>query len=150
MEQNYQFTFVGKTADCGIILYDEATGAVKDRIPFEEKDRIGKVNRKTLSLAKIGKKCIYQFYDGDKRFPDQKGRLFSVAKKYGEVKGTEDYYSVLDIPEFDWQDSINPRTLYEDSLIYCIHVRGFSKQRPALPGGDAGGSRHRGRRRRGL
>ena len=127
MEQNYQFTYIGKSADCVIILYDEVTGAVKDKIPFDENNRIGKVNRLTLPLARIGKKCIYQFYDGDKRYPDQKGRLFFVAKKYGEVKGTEDYYSVLDIPEFDWQDSVNPRTPYEDSLIYCMHVRGFSR-----------------------
>lgn len=127
MENGYQFQYVSGSPDCGVIIYDRATGAIKRRMAFDEKRRIGRLNRMELPLSELGNNCMYQFYDGTGRYPDKKGRLFCAAKKYGEPKGTEDIYTVLDIPAFDWQGSINPRTQYEDSLIYCIHVRGFSR-----------------------
>jgi glycogen operon protein len=34
---------------------------------------------------------------------------------------------------FDWEGDRAPRTPWQDSLIYELHVRGFSQQNPALP-----------------
>lgn len=127
MERTYQFTYAGETQDCGVLLYDKSTGAMIRRIPFSETDRIGRLYRTKVNAYEIGNQCIYQYYDGEKRSPDEKGRLFCAAKKYGEAKGTEDIYTVLQTSDFDWQGTVNPRIRYEDSLVYCLHVRGFTK-----------------------
>ena len=127
MEQTYRFRYASETQDCGVILYDKGTGSEIRRIPFPEENRIGKINRLNVPAQSIGKKCIYQFYDGENKYPDPEGKLFCAAKKYGEAKGLEDIYTILDLPEFDWQGTQRPKVPYEESLIYCLHVRGFTK-----------------------
>jgi len=40
---------------------------------------------------------------------------------------------VVSNPYFDWSNEHHPRTPLEDTIIYELHVRGFTKLHPALP-----------------
>jgi glycogen operon protein len=41
--------------------------------------------------------------------------------------------SVVIRDEFDWGGDVLPRTPWQDSLVYEMHVRGFTKQHPGVP-----------------
>ncbi|MBR6152356.1 MAG: alpha-amylase [Lachnospiraceae bacterium] len=143
MGKTMLFTHVSETEDCGIVFYDGKTGSEVFRKSFSLEDRIGKTYRLKLSLDEIygngsspketkkgsSKECQlrYQFYQGEKRVPDKKGRGFFSSKKYGEIKEAKDIYTLMELPEFDWKGTKRPEIPYCDTLIYCMHVRGFTK-----------------------
>ncbi|MEZ4562371.1 MAG: glycogen debranching protein GlgX [Thermomicrobiales bacterium] len=41
--------------------------------------------------------------------------------------------SIVVDPAFDWQDDQRPRTSWSDTVIYEVHVKGFSERLPAVP-----------------
>ena len=132
MGKSYHFTHVSDSEDCGVIFYDRKTGREVLRVPFTKDARIGRVNHLRLDLEdSLGKNALgemlYQFWDGERRLADRRGRAFFAAKKYGEEKSPEDLYTILDVPAFDWKGTGNPRVPYSDALIYCLHARGFTK-----------------------
>ena len=132
MGKSYHFTHVSDSEDCGVIFYDRKTGREVLRVPFTKDARIGRVNHLRLDLEDaLGKNApdemLYQFWDGERRLADGRGRAFFAAKKYGEEKAPEDLYTVFNTLPFDWKGTTNPRIPYSDVLIYCIHVRGFTK-----------------------
>ena len=127
MEHKYCFTFASEKDDCGILLYDRNTGALLKKLPFSAGSKVGRVHRLEVDKESLPGELLYQFYEGERRYADPKGRGFFAAKKYGEAKGEEDIYTLLKTPCFDWRGSRNPGIPYEDSLIYCLHVRGFTK-----------------------
>lgn len=124
MGKTYQFTFISAAEDCGVILYDRKTGRETARKAFSRADRIGRKNR--LSLEVSGE-CLYQFYEGAARMADPLGRSFYSVKKYGALKSPQDLFTVISDPEFDWQGTAKPCIPYEDSFVYCLHVRGFTR-----------------------
>jgi len=117
----------GNSKEIGVVFYDKITGHEIKRIPFPEEERIGRFYRMSVDSLLPEKDYLYQIYEDELRHPDPKGREFFAAKKYGEPKSPEDLYTVIPKGGFDWKDTKNPRIAYEDSFIYCIHVRGFTK-----------------------
>ena len=143
MDHSYLFSLVSETGAAQIVFFDAKTKQELFRKAFPTKNRVGKVFRLALSLEELKeeaikaitlqggtagrKELLYQFQEGDQRFPDPRGRAFVSNKKYGQEKLPSDVYTVLEVPEFDWKGSENPQIPYENSLIYCMHVRGFTK-----------------------
>ena len=127
MERKYYFTFASENDDCGVLIYDRNTGALLKKLPFPGESKVGKVHHLELDEEALPGELLYQYYEGEKKYADPKGRGFFAAKKYGEVKGEEDIYTLLKTPLFDWRGSLEPRIPYEDSLVYCLHVRGFTR-----------------------
>ncbi len=41
--------------------------------------------------------------------------------------------SVVIDPEFDWRDDAHPNISWDQTIIYEVHVRGFTKQQPNIP-----------------
>lgn len=127
------FTFPSKQYDCGVLLYSKETYKLLRKLPFRAKQKIGNLNRMTVTLEED---YLYQFYEGEKKQPDPKGRAFVSPKKYGQLKSLDDIFTVpvnLDNPMagdmavFDWEGTENPQIPYENAMVYCMHVRGFTK-----------------------
>jgi isoamylase len=60
---------------------------------------------------------------------------------YGDHAGDSAPYvprSVVCADAFDWAGDRRPRVALEDSIIYELHVKGFTKLHPAVPAGDRG------------
>ena len=143
MDHSYLFSLVSETGAAQIVFFDAKTKQELFRKAFPTKNRVGKVFHLALALEELKeeaikaitlqggtagrKELLYQFQEGDQRFPDPRGRAFVSNKKYGQEKLPSDVYTVLEVPEFDWKGSENPQIPYENSLIYCMHVRGFTK-----------------------
>jgi len=67
----------------------------------------------------------YCYYAESKRFDDPYARGVAGMKSYGKEKGAVRYR--LPGEAFDWGEDSPPAYSYGDSVIYGIHVRGFTK-----------------------
>lgn len=121
-----RFSFVSKETDCGIILFDRATGKKLDRIPFSPEDRIGNVYCKTIDSIDASR-ITYQFYTDDRAIPDRRARVFPGRAVYGKEREWSDLKAGFLTQGFDWEGDRRPRIPYHQALIYCLHVRGFTK-----------------------
>lgn len=124
--QDAVFHFVqeeGYGEPCGILLYGQDGEGTPRRIPFTEEDRQGSVYTKTVKdLDTAG--CSYQFSVGDRVIPDKRGLCF-VGKTYGEPTGESELQAVFPL-QFDWKKDTRPKVPFEEMVMYCMHVRGFT------------------------
>lgn len=120
------FSFVSVTADCGIVLYDALTGKERQRIPFTEEDRTGEIYCKLVENIRP-EQVVYQFYQADRLVPDEHGRVFPGKLPYGKERAGEELRAGF-LPEcYDWEDDKCPALPYDRTVMYCMHVRGFTR-----------------------
>lgn len=108
--------------DCGIIIY---SGSKEYKIPFDNSCRIGSLYCVNISGIEIKDTCGYCFYDGKKIFVDSYAKRVIGNEQYGKAakKLRGAFYS----EDFDWEEDRPLCIPYSDSLIYQLHVRGFTK-----------------------
>ena len=121
-----RFSFVSKETDCGILLFDRITGKKLDRIPFSSEDRIGNVYCKTIDCVDASV-ITYQFYVDGKTIPDRRARVFPGRAVYGKEREWSDLKAGFLTQGFDWEGDRRPAIPYHRALVYCLHVRGFTK-----------------------
>ncbi len=144
MEDRINFAAVLHTQnECGLILYDSKNGN-ECRIPFRREDRIGNIC--CLSVERRADISYeYNFYDGNEIITDPYAKRILGNEHWGGVrkKHTLDAEDAQGSKQesfikprlragimeetFDWQDDAPLRTPYEDSVFYCMHVRGFTR-----------------------
>lgn len=120
------FSFVSRSASCGIMLYDRDTGRLLKKISFTEMDRTGYVYCRTVE--NIDRKTItYLFYEEDRLVPDERAKVFPQKAVYGRERSILDLKAGFDTVEFDWGEDCFPRIPYSQMIAYCLHVRGFTR-----------------------
>lgn len=111
-----------KTGDSASLETGEAI-----RIPFPESGRTGDVWEMDLEGEDLDK-YAYAFAADGRIFADPCGRKFSGREVWGDPA---QIHARMTCPVresvFDWGDDRPLRIPYEDSVIYRIHVRGFTK-----------------------
>lgn len=115
-----------ETAEFGIILYDRKhRGGV--RIPFPEENRVGSVYAMLLEGYQ-NREFSYLFYCGDRTWPDPYCRKIECNTKYG-VPGKGPIRCMVPDAHYDWEEDRAPGIPYENTILYALHVRGFTKHR---------------------
>ena len=112
---------------CGIILCTANHEAM--RIPFCEDYRIGDLYCVKLEGIRV-KKFTYQFYVDDIVFCDPYARKIAGREKWGKPNGEKaQLFAEFDTETdtFQWGDDKCLCIPYEDSIIYSLHMRGFTK-----------------------
>lgn len=114
--------------ECGVILYHKGAGQ-KERIAFDKSHRIGNISCIFIEDLSL-KGCEYNFYIGDNVFVDPYAKRIMGNEKWrsGEQKRPMLRGSVCS-DDFDWQGTAPLRIPYHESIMYCLHVRGFTKHR---------------------
>ena len=111
--------------DCGIILYDKKTGREK-RIPFGIQNKFGSIYSMAVKDLDTGR-YAYNFYDGDKVFTDPYAKVIHGHEKWGKpdnlLKG-----GFLPV-DYLWENDKPLKIPYEDSILYCLNVRAFTKHK---------------------
>lgn len=125
-EEKRILTFASDSEDCGIVFYDCKTGKELGREPFDVDGRIGRLNRKKITNWNQ-KEISYLFYEDGHLIPDFRARAFAKKIPFGKQSHLEDFRAVFPIEEFDWEGDQFPSLSYEESVAYCLHVRGFTK-----------------------
>lgn len=114
LENGVQIAAVCKPEkSCGIVFYSEKHKELF-RISFEEEYRTGNIGSVKLTGISFSN-LFYQFFYAEELLNDP------------YAKEIETYARV--IPEISWSKKINRRESLsmEDSIFYCLHVRGFTK-----------------------
>lgn len=130
------FSYVSKSAACGILLYDRRTGKLIEKIPFTEDERIGHVYSKTVKNIDPAF-TTYLFFEEDRQIPDERARVFQHKVPYGRERTVEDMRAGFVTGVFDWEQDRFPRLPYNRVIACCMHVRGFTKH-------ASSGVKHRG------
>lgn len=121
-----RFSFVSKSENCGVIIYDREMGKRLHKLPFAPEERIGNVYCKCLAGVDA-EKISYQFYEDDNIVSDRYARMFAGKAAYGRERRLSNWRAVIPRDEFDWEGDKRPRIPYSECICYCAHVRGFTK-----------------------
>ncbi len=116
----------GKEEECGVLLFDKKSGQCLKKHVIPAENRIGNVMYdmiKDVDHTKIS----YLFFQSEQIWTDKYAKAYHVTGKYGEVKAAEDYKACMLTHEYDWEGTVKPGIPYEDCIMYCLHVRGFTK-----------------------
>lgn len=122
-ENGINIAIAMQSQDCGIILYDKKKKET-EKIPFAPSFCIGElycVRIKGLCTQDI----LYRFYDGDRVFVDTYARSIAGNETYGKLP--EELTGRFSRDDFDWEGDETLQIPFCDSLIYLLHVRGFTK-----------------------
>lgn len=116
--------------DCGLILYDRKNPEDFIKIPFEETYFAGNICCVFIEHMKPSQ-CYYNFYRGDQCFLDAYAKEVVGTKSFGRPMETKVCVPRAGLPcgSFDWEGDEPLRIPYEESLFYCAHVRGFTKNK---------------------
>ena len=126
---------VAAGTECSLVVFekdgvkDGIKGGIKDgrRIPFSEEQRLGDVWTMTL-MGESFEDFHYCLEADGKLLPDSYGHAFAGRERWGDLSSVDEpLTSLFVLDEFDWEQDRNPRIPYENSVIYRIHTRGFTK-----------------------
>lgn len=119
-------THMGDSAEFGIILYDRKhrNGI---RIPFPEESRVGSVYAMLLEGYQ-NRDFLYLFYCGDRTWQDPFCRQIECTSKYG-VPGKALARCMAPSPDYDWEGDHTLGIPYENTILYALHVRGFTRHK---------------------
>lgn len=121
----YFSVVINKGKDCGIILYDKRKGK-ETRIPFEKQNKYGSIYSMAIKDLDI-KRYAYNFYNGEEVFTDPYAKVIHGHSKWGKeeplLKG-----GFLNT-DYQWEEDRPLRIPYEDSILYCLNVRAFTKHK---------------------
>ena len=109
--------------ECSLILYPKEE-AVEIKIDLTEEYRMGNIF--SVSIQPL---CMndydYNYEIDGKIIPDIYGKKIIGKEKYANTGEALKTAFVSD--EYNWDGDKSPQIAYEDSIFYCLHVRGFTK-----------------------
>lgn len=112
--------------DCGIVLYDRQHPDGR-KIPFPEDCRVGNVASMFLRGYQESP-FDYLFYSGDTLYQDPWARQLEKDTMYGRHE-KKLLHCLVPTDTYDWQGDRCLHIPYEDSILYSLHVRGFTKHK---------------------
>ncbi|MEG1901367.1 MAG: alpha-amylase [Clostridium sp.] len=118
---------VAQGDSCRLVVYEKGNKEEIKKIPFSEDGRMGDVWNMDLCGDNF-KGLEYCLEVDGKQIPDCFGHTFTGREKWGNLQAiTIPMKSPLVLDDFDWEGDRNPQIPYEQSIIYRIHTRGFTK-----------------------
>ncbi len=120
--------------ESGVVLISRANGE-KKKIPFSSGMRVG--NIASIIVKNISPQDYeYLFYDGEDEYVDPYAKLIYGNEVWG-FKNPDTYslrggFASL---EYDWAKDIPLCIPFDKSIIYCLHVRGFTAHKSSKVSG---------------
>jgi len=111
--------------DCGVILYDKITKK-ESRISFCNTNKVGNISCMLVSDIDIDR-YDYNYYCGDDVVNDPYAKVILGNDTWGKLP--QNLRSGIYHDEYDWEEDKNPFIPFSESIMYLLHVRGFTKHR---------------------
>ena len=127
-------------SECGILLYDRETGELIKRHVIGEDQAVGNVRYDFIEDVEESD-IAYLFFAGSQVWTDPNAGAYIVDGGYGHIKAYADYKAVPVEHIYDWEGEKMPSLSYAKSIMYCLHVRGFTQHESS---GVTGGGTFRG------
>ena len=117
-------SYTGKK-NCGIVLFkkNDKDGVL---VTFSESFRYGKLFCATIT-GETDEFTGYMLYENGNLFADPYATYIEGFEKWGKNAKPQDCRCRLDASAYDWGADRFPRTKYENSFVYTLHVRGYTK-----------------------
>ena len=110
-----------------LLLFRKGEAEPAAVLPFPEDGRHGDVWEMTV-LGNDFSEMEYCYESDGEQFADPYGRAFCGREIWGDLTAVDrPMRSPVLIPDFDWEDDKPLEIPYKDSIIYRLHVRGFTK-----------------------
>ncbi len=115
-------------SSCGILFYHSNGKTIK--IEFEEAYKVGLLY--AISIHGLDKGYdFYQFYVDDEYFVDPYAKMINGRQKWGNTEAVKAQIKgqLVDAGSdlFDWEGDAPLGYTYEESILYSLHMRGFTK-----------------------
>lgn len=128
LDNKYNFSLSSSAANITLLLYQKDTKSVAFQIDLDEKYKIGTVF--SVSISDIDLKDYQYHYKIQNSFcVDPYAKTISDCSKFGIIQQSPFYVSCVELEEFDWEDDKPLGIPYSESIIYKLHVRGYTKSR---------------------
>ena len=116
----------GRAGEVRLLLYRPGEKKPCEEIPFDPKYRMGDVWELALDRTDFAS-FEYNFMIDGKIVADPNARVITGREKWADRKraGKPVRGRILS-EEFDWEDDVNPETPYAETILYKLHVRGFT------------------------
>lgn len=123
----YHFATTAGEKSCALVLYRAGKTAPIQKISFREEDKTGDVWNMTLMGSDF--QGLEYAYEADGILQaDPYGTSFCGREKWGSLaQAKKTLKTPLDREEFDWEGDRPLEIPYEDTVIYRLHVRGFTR-----------------------
>lgn len=112
-------------ANCGIVIYkkDDKEGTL---ITFSDKYRYGKIFSAIIT-GDTDEYIGYMPYENGSFFIDPYATYVEGFERWGRKVDLKDCRCRLDESDYDWGNDKHPNIKYENSFVYTLHVRGYTK-----------------------
>jgi len=124
-KDSVNFAFCSERDDCTLILKNKKNKDILN-IPFDKEYKCGNVH--CLSLRYFNHEdYLYRFSEDSMPVIDPFSKCVCGNEKFGIKK--EDYElfsSIVDMDDYDWEDDKKPNISFSDTIMYLLHIRGFS------------------------
>ncbi|HJC48337.1 MAG TPA: alpha-amylase [Candidatus Lachnoclostridium pullistercoris] len=123
----YHFATTAGKESCALVLYRAGREKPVQKIFFREEDKTGDVWNMTLTGGDF--QGLEYAYEADGTLQaDPYGLSFDGRDKWGSLTQVKKPLKTpLEQEEFDWEGDRPLEIPYEDTVIYRLHVRGFTK-----------------------
>lgn len=112
---------------CSLILYKKGTMEIATEILFTNEMKFGKVYAMCIQGVLMNE-FDYNYRIGNKVITDPYASMVNGGKTFGENNGAGKSSAVY-VDKFNWEDDMHPDIKFSDSIIYKLHVRGFTMHR---------------------
>lgn len=110
-----------------LLLYRHGGETPFEEIPFKEEERVGDVWAMTLKDHNL-ERLEYAFFADGRLFADPCARAVCGRENWGDLKRAgKPLRGRFATAPFDWEGDKRPGIPYSDSILYRLHVRGFTK-----------------------
>ena len=126
IEDGYNFAMVSRNKEIVLNLFEKGSEKPLYSIKLDEKYKFGDV----FAVKVYGidfSKLEYNYGIGDRQQLDPYAKHICDVYEFGQSVREDGYRSKVMLDTFDWEDDLNLNTPYEDTIIYKLHVRGFTK-----------------------
>lgn len=110
-----------------LLLYRPGERTAAEELPFDEKEKTGNVWKMTLRGYNLSK-YEYTFTVDGNPVPDPHARAIIGRETWGDLsRAGKPLRARIPAEDFDWEGDVRPQIPYSDTVLYRLHVRGFTK-----------------------
>ncbi len=122
----YNFAIVSEECEITLNLYEKGQDVPKFVVKLDEGYKFGNVFAVEISGVDFDN-LYYNYTIGDRVVLDPYAGQVCDVQEFGQVLKEKGYHSKVKPDEFDWEGDKQLYTPYNDTIIYKMHVRGFTK-----------------------
>lgn len=128
INRTYNFSFKCEKSEVSLLIYDSDACTVKTRVDMDERYKTGDIFSCVISGVGLDK-CLYCYECDGKKVTDPYSKTVTGCINFGDDSGDGMHLSRVSLDMFDWEDDHQLCIPADETIIYKMNVRGFTKSR---------------------